>query len=144
MSGAPTLRHADDDAAVRACFPVMRELRPALAGADEFAARVARQRRAGYRLLAAWRGEVPVALAGYRVQENLLHGRHLYVDDPVAAASERSRGFGARLLDALADEGRAEGCGRLVLGTGLANTLAHRFYYRQGLFAVGLGFSRSL
>lgn len=143
MSGI-TLRHAEGDAEIAACFPVMVQLRPHLADAAEFAARVARQRTAGYRLLAAWRGDVPVALAGYRVEENLVHGRFLYVDDLVSAESERRQGLGARLLDAVAEEGRGLGCRRLVLDTAIDNALGHRFYYRQGLLARALRFSREM
>jgi hypothetical protein len=62
------LRHAETDAEVAACFPVMTLLRPHLTGADE---RVARQRKAGYRILGAWREDAAVALAGYRTEENL-------------------------------------------------------------------------
>ena len=70
-----TLRHAETDAELAACFPVMRELRPHLSDPASFVTRVHRQRAAGYRLLAAWRGDEPVGLAGYRMQENLIRGR---------------------------------------------------------------------
>src|SRR5579864_2027067 len=100
------LRHVETDGEVAACFPVMVLLRPHLADAAELVARVARQRAAGYRLLAAWRDGAPVALAGYRIEENLIHGRFLYVDDLVTAEGERGGGIGARLLDAAAEEGR--------------------------------------
>ncbi len=80
-----------------ACFPVMLSLRPHLTGPDELVERVTRQNReAGYRLLAGWRDGVPVALAGYRVEENLIHGRFVYVDDLVSAESARREGLGAR------------------------------------------------
>jgi hypothetical protein len=32
---------------------------------------------AGYRVLAAWDGDRVAAIAGYRVMENLIHGRFL-------------------------------------------------------------------
>ena len=121
-----------------------RLLRPHLRDAAELVARVARQRAEGYRLLAAWRGGEPVALAGYRITENLIHGRFLYVDDLVTAEAARRGGIGARLLDAVAAEGRGAGCTRLVLDTALDNVLAHRFYYRQGLLARALRFSREI
>jgi GNAT superfamily N-acetyltransferase len=138
------LRPVETDREVGACFPVMVLLRPHLADADELVARVARQRGDGYRLLAAWRGGKPVALAGWRITENLVHGRFLYVDDLVAGEEERRRGLGARLLDAVAAEGRRAGCRRLVLDTAIDNFLGHRFYYRQGLLARALRFSREL
>lgn len=143
MSEMP-LRHAETVGEVAACFPVMKLLRPHLTGADEFAARVARQRAEGYRLLAAWRDGAPIALAGYRITENLIHGRFIYVDDLVTAEADRGTGLGARLLDAVAEIGRGQGIGRLVLDTALDNVLAHRFYYRQGLLARALRFSREI
>jgi len=138
------LRHAENTAEITACFPVMVLLRPHLASADEFATRVARQHAAGYRLLVAWRGGMPVGLAGYRVEENLIHGRFVYLDDLVTSEGERRHGIGAHLLEAVAAEGRRLGCGRLVLDTALDNVLGHRFYYRQGLLARALRFSRDL
>jgi GNAT superfamily N-acetyltransferase len=138
------LRHAETDAEIAACFPVMAQLRPHLADAAELVARVAHQRAAGYRLLAAWRGVVPIGLAGYRIEENLVHGRFIYVDDLVTTERERRSGVGARLLDAVTAEGYRLGCARLVLDTALDNVLAHRFYYRQGLLARALRFSRQI
>ena len=142
--GMIALRHAETDAELSACLPVMALLRPHLTGADEFVARVRRQREAGYRLLAAWRDGAPMALAGYRIEENLIHGRFIYVDDLVTAEAERREGLGARLLAAVAEIGREQGITRLVLDTALDNVYAHRFYYRQGLLARALRFSRDI
>ena len=138
------LRHAETDEDVATCFPVMVLLRPHLRDAADLVARVGRQRAAGYRILAAWRGREPVALAGYRIDENLIHGRFIYVDDLVTVEDARRGGLGARLLDGVAVEGRGAGCNRLVLDTALDNVLAHRFYYRQGLLARALRFSREI
>ena len=135
------LRHAESVAEIAQCFPVMHELRPELASAADFVAYVGRQRPYGYRLLAARKDAFPIALAGYRRQENLVHGPHLFVDDLVTAEAERGKGHGALLLDAIAAEARALQCRKVVLGTALANSLAQRFYYRQGMLATGLSFS---
>jgi GNAT superfamily N-acetyltransferase len=138
-------RHAETPAEIAACFPVMRSLRPHLTGTDELVERVLRQHaEAGYRLLAGWRDGVPVALAGYRVEENLIHGRFIYVDDLVSAESARREGLGAKMLDGVAVIGREMGIKRLVLDTAIDNVFAHRFYYRQGLLARALRFSREL
>jgi GNAT superfamily N-acetyltransferase len=123
------------------CYNLMRQLRPNLASASEFEQRWRRQMDAGYRLLALWSGERPVALAGFRVLETFVHGRFLYVDDLVADERERGRGYGERLIARLKLEGRTLGCGELVLDTGLDNVLAHRFYHRQGLLAMALRFN---
>ncbi|MFC2967345.1 GNAT family N-acetyltransferase [Acidimangrovimonas pyrenivorans] len=134
------LRAVDGEAELRACYPLMRQLRPHLTSAGEFVARWRRQHDAGYRLLALWQGDRPVALAGYRVQENMIHGRHLYVDDLVTDAEARSAGHGAVLMARLKQEARRLGCDRLALDTPMSNALGQRFYFRQGLLATALRF----
>jgi GNAT superfamily N-acetyltransferase len=82
---------------ITACFALMRALRPQLSSEAEFVERWRRQSEQGYSILALWRAQHAVALAGFRVQENFVHGRFLYVDDLVADESERRQGHGARL-----------------------------------------------
>lgn len=138
------LLHLESDPQLRAAFPVMQTLRPQLPDPEVFIQRVRRQAKQGYRLLGAWRGGQVLALAGYRELENLIHGRFIYVDDLVADPQQRSQGLGGQLLDELALIGSQLGCQRLVLDTALANSLAQRFYFRQGLLSTGLHFSRRL
>lgn len=140
----PNLRAVESDAQAASCYGLMRQLRPHLASQAEFVERWRRQAAAGYRLLALWQGATPVALAGFRVQFNLVHGLHLYVDDLVTDESARSNGHGKALMERLEAEGRAYGCTKLVLDTPLSNTLGHRFYYRQGLLATALRFTKPL
>ena len=141
---AVQLRHADSEADVRACFDVMRQLRPGLRDAEALLAAMATQRPQGYRLLAAWHDGRAVALAGYRLLDNLIHGHFLYVDDLITCETGRGRGLGERLLAELRDIGRGAGCNRLLLDTALSNSLAQRFYFRSGLLASGLHFSMDL
>ncbi|CAG9221479.1 Ribosomal protein S18 acetylase RimI [Paraburkholderia sabiae] len=144
MTDTAFLRHAETDADVLACFDVMQQLRPHLQSPGDFLARVSTQRAQGYCLLAVWEGGKPVALAGYRRVDNLIHGRFIYVDDLVTDEAGRGRGHGERLLAELGTLGRAENRERMVLDTGLANALAQRFYFRCGLLARGLHFSMDL
>ena len=138
---AAEIAFADSDEDVRGCFELMRELRPHLASEDEFVTRWRRQTAASYRLLVLSQDGRPAALAGFRVQENLVHGRFLYVDDLVTRADRRSAGFGGALLDRLKREATDLGCDKLVLDTPMSNFLGHRFYFRQGLLAKALRFS---
>jgi len=139
-----TLRHAETDAELAACFPVMRLLRPHLTSAEELCARVRRQAAAGYRILAAWRGAEAIGLAGYRPQENLIRGPFCYVDDLVVQDDLRRSGLGARLLKAVGTEARASGLPHLVLDTGLDNLLGQRFYFRFGMLPAALRFAMRL
>ena len=131
----------DDEDGVRRCYPVMSQLRPHLTSEDDFVARWRRQATDGYRLLALLDGPHVIALAGFRVQENLVYGRFLYVDDLVTDECLRSGGHGEQLMARLKQEARALGCGKLVLDTPLSNSLGHRFYFRNGLLASALRFN---
>jgi GNAT superfamily N-acetyltransferase len=138
------LRHVETNEDFHAAFAVMRELRPHLVDADAFVAQVERQAHQGYRLLAAWQGTEIVGLAGYRLQENLIYGRFLYIDDLVTTASARSTGIGAALVDAVREQARRHDCKQLILDTALGNALGQRFYFRQGLLSRALHFGQSL
>lgn len=140
----PAILSIESEVDVAACFPVMRQLRPHLASEQEFIARWRRQAAVGYRLVALRREGRPVALAGYRVQENLVHGVHFYVDDLVTDENVRGSGYGHLLMDHLKSEARRLGCARLILDTPLTNMLGHRFYFRHGLLARALRFSIDL
>lgn len=138
------LKPIDTDQDYQACFDVMRELRPHLTDAAAFVAQARRQAEQGYRLLAIWQGEQVKGLAGYRIQENLLYGRFLYVDDLVTASDARRHGLGGKLIDALREEAQRQGCAHFVLDTALGNALGQRFYFRQGLLAKGMHFCQPL
>ncbi|AOB32384.1 GCN5 family acetyltransferase [Bordetella sp. H567] len=138
------LRHADTEEELRACFAVMRELRPHLQSYEDFAARVGRMRGEGYRLLAGWEGDAPVALAGYRLQENLVYGKFLYVDDLVVKEGLRGGRWGSVLLQEATAIAQREDCVKLVLDTALSNALAQRFYFREGLLTGAMRFSKVL
>lgn len=138
------VRHVHTDEALAVCFPVMWELRPSLKDPEDFIARVHRLENERYKILAAWRDDTPLALAGYRLQENLIYGRFLYVDDLVTTQAVRGQDLGARLLTDLGDIAVREGCGKLVLDTGLSNALAQRFYFRQGMLTRAMRFSKDM
>jgi GNAT superfamily N-acetyltransferase len=130
---------ATSDEDIAACYPVMRELRPHIAE-DRFLAQVRRQQGADYRLAMAQEANAVVAVAGFRVSENLAWGRFLYVDDLVTLPAQRSIGYGAALLSWLREYAAAEGCGQLHLDSGAQRLDAHRFYEREGMANAGFHF----
>ncbi len=134
---------AESDAGILACFPVMRHLRD-LEDARSFLDRVRSQERSGYRLAALSDGGTPLAVAGFRLGENLAWGRHLYVDDLVALPEARSKGCGTALLTWLANFARSEDAHQLHLDSGIEREDAHRFYRREGLEVSGFHFKRIL
>lgn len=137
------IRLATTDEDIAACAPVMRELRPELDPA-EFLPRVRRLEATGYHLARLAQDGRVVAVAGFRLGENLAWGHFLYVDDLVTAASARSRGHGAALMRWLADFARRHGCGQLHLDSGTHRKDAHRFYLREGMTLASCHFSARL
>ncbi len=87
---------------------------------------------------------VPKALAVYRIHHTTVSGRRFYVDDLVTVEKERSKGYGAALLQWCEDVARTQGCNRFALDSGVQRTAAHRFYFRQGLAILSFGFSKPL
>lgn len=133
----------EDAAALRAAWPVVAQLRPHLDEAA-FVAQALRQIAAGYRATALAEDGVVRAYAGWRVQEFLVRGRHLYVDDLVTDANARSRGHGKVLLDWLKAEAQRQGCRTLQLDSGTQRRDAHAFYLREGLRIEGFHFGIAL
>lgn len=133
------IRLATTDAEIAACYPVMRELRPHIAE-EQFLFRVRSQENAGYRLACIEERAGVVAVAGFRIGENLAWGRFLYVDDLVTLAGQRSKGHGAKLLSWLKEFAAKEGCEQLHLDSGIQRKDAHRFYEREGMTMASLHF----
>lgn len=137
------IRIATTDAEIAACYPVMQVLRPHIAE-DQFLSRVRGQENAGYRLAFVQESDALVAVAGFRVSENLAWGRFLYVDDLVSLPAHRSKGHGARLLSWLKEYAAKEGCPQIHLDSGIQRKDAHRFYEREGMTMAGFHFVENI
>jgi GNAT superfamily N-acetyltransferase len=122
-----TMRIAQSDEEIAACFPVMQQLRQHLQHAD-FVPRVRLQQNAGYRLAFLEDERQVKAAAGFRLIENLFSGRMMYVDDLVTDDASRSKGYGTQVLNWLIDRARQEGCQSFELDSGVQRFEAHRFY----------------
>ncbi|MCT9843582.1 GNAT family N-acetyltransferase [Leclercia adecarboxylata ATCC 23216 = NBRC 102595] len=138
------IEHYDTATDLAHCFALMRELRSKLTNEKQFIAQVQRQQAQGYRLAGLEQDGKPIALAGYRLLENFIHGQFCYVDDLVTVSEARGQGVGATLLNHLAVIAREYGCGQMVLDTAISNSGAQTFYQRVGYTALGLHFYRDL
>lgn len=134
---------ATTDAEIAACYPIMRELRPHIRK-EKFLAQVRSQENTGYRLAFLQGSDELVAVAGFRISENLAWGRFLYVDDLVTLPAYRSHGHGARLLRWLKDYAARAGCLQLHLDSGIQRKAAHRFYEREGMTVLSFRFSENI
>jgi GNAT superfamily N-acetyltransferase len=131
---------AQSAAAIAACFPVLVQLRPQLQ-TDHFVAQVQHLMQQGLQLVSlSVQGQV-VSVAGFRIYENLFHGRFMYVDDLITADAARSQGYGKQLFAWLVAHARDNACTSLELDSGVQRFAAHRFYLREGMEIRGHHFS---
>jgi len=140
-----TIQDAVTEAQIECCFPVMSELRPGFSH-ESFIKQVKRQQEAGYTLTFLSPnpdGEI-VAVAGWRIRENLAMGPHLYIDDLVTSESRRSKGQGKNLLEHVIERGQKAGCSIALLDSGVQRFPAHRFYRREGFDIRAYLFLRSI
>ena len=138
---AVTLAQTDDD--IRACWPVMSQLRPHLEEKD-FVPLVRRQFHEGYCLAFITENGKVAAVGGFRILNSLAWGRFCYVDDLVIDQGTRSQGKGKELLDWLKAKAREEGCARFELDSGVQRHGAHRFYLRERMWISCYHFSLEL
>lgn len=137
------INFASSDTDLARCFPIMVQLRPHLTE-QEFIDRVKYQQQGGYFLVYVEEHNTVKAVAGFRVLETLADGRKLYIDDLVADASERSRGYGGALLDWLVDYAKSQEAVSVQLDSGVQRAGAHRFYFRKGMNISSFHFNLSL
>lgn len=111
---------------------------------EDYAAVMARVFGGGGRMrIAAQAGEV-AGVAIYRIYENTVWGRHLYVDDLVTDETRRSTGVGAALLRSLEATARERRCVALVLDSGTQRRRAHAFYLRERMEITAFHFAKPL
>jgi len=121
---------------------VHRQLRTALPA--DYRAKMQRVFAGGGRMVVAAEADAVRGLAVWRVHENTAIGVHLYVDDLVTDAAQRSRGVGHVLMQWLEQRARELSCVALVLDSGTQRTRAHRFYFREGMVVVCFNFTKEL
>lgn len=138
------VEHVEIPEGLERVFPIMHELRPHL-DMDEFKRLVTLAHAAdGYRLVVREIKGEPVALMGYRILHDLVHGSHLYIDDLVTTKAARSGGHGAQLLRFAESEARRLGLAGLRLCTGTENKEAIRFYEREGWEARSVAYKKKM
>jgi GNAT superfamily N-acetyltransferase len=122
--------------------PLHRELRPQLP--PDYTGAMQRVFRNGGRLIVAAQGDAAVGLAVWRLLENTMFGRFLYLDDLVTDTALRSRGVGKALLARCEAVAVELGCQEFVLDSGVQRAQTHRFYFREGLVVRAFSFGKTL
>ncbi len=85
-----------------------------------------------------------VAVMGYRVLFDYVHGKHIYIDDLVTTASCRSKGVGAKLLEYAESVAKELQCKGLRLCTGIDRKDSQRFYDRNNWKARAIAYKKTL
>jgi GNAT superfamily N-acetyltransferase len=138
-----SIQLAESDIQILSCFPTLSQLRPHL-DAAQFLDQVRRQQKQGYQIVFIEVENRSVAVAGFRVSENLFAGKFMYVDDLVVDEKVRSQQHGQNLFDWLIAYAKHQGCVQLDLDSGVQRFAAHRFYLRQRMNIVSHHFSLGL
>ena len=131
-------------AEVERVLPLMRELRPHLDEESFLRLYKEAKLRDDYKIVGLVQNDFCVALMGYRILFDFVHGKHLYVDDLVVEKDLRGQGLGKQLLDFALAEAAKEECQGLRLCTGIENHSAKKFYEREGWQARALAFKIKL
>ncbi len=134
---------ATTDVEIKACYPVMQQLRPAYSEVT-FLTQTKKQMQEGYHLAYLKDGRHICSLAGYRYSECLAWGRFLYVDDLITGSEQRSKGYGKLLLEWLVQQAKSHQCCQLHLDSGVQRLDAHRFYEVQEMAKTGYHYAIEL
>lgn len=126
---------------IRACFAVVRQLRPHLIDGDAFVEQVQRQQLQGYQLVYIQEGGEILALAGFRFLEFLAWGRVLYIDDLISDERTRKNGHGGKVLKWVIDQAKQAKCDQVHLDSGPQRHEAHRLYLNHGFKITGHHFA---
>lgn len=121
---------ASNDKDIEESFSLMIQLRPGY-NDEQYLNQIQKQQKTGYRLALIKTDSQVVAAAGFRILENLVYGKFMYVDDLITDENNRSKGYGDKLFDFLIKAAKKEGCKQLHLDSGVQRFEAHRFYLRK-------------
>nr|WP_111645624.1 GNAT family N-acetyltransferase [Anoxybacillus vitaminiphilus] len=125
---AAFIKELQTDQEILQAFPVMRHLRTHLEEHSYLALVHEAREKEGYRLFAFYDHNKIVAVVGFMPMITLYNGRFIWVCDLVTEPSERSKGYGEKLLSYVHQWSKENGYKIVSLSSGLQRVDAHRFY----------------
>jgi GNAT superfamily N-acetyltransferase len=99
---------------------------------------------ANYRCFGLWEEQQLVALSGGWITTRLYSGKQLEIDNIVVDQNCRSKGYGEKLVEHIAEWSKQQGCITLELNTYVTNSRSHKFYFNQGMEIIGFRFQKYL
>jgi GNAT superfamily N-acetyltransferase len=139
----PEIRLASTEADMLACWDVLHALRPHLVEAD-YLQTMREMMAGGYHLAYVWVEGKAMAAVGYRFQQFLYNGKHIYIDDLSTLPEARGLGYGGLLLDYVEDVAREKGLKIVTLDSGFQRLDAHRLYLNKRYTIASMHFSKQL
>ena len=125
-------------------FPLMNELRTNL-NQSTYLDLLRSMNKEGYKIFALYDNDQIVALTGIIILTNFYFGKHVFVYDLVTKPSERSKGYGEKLLAHIHQYAKLNGCGIVALESGISRVDAHKFYEeKMGYGKLGYSFIKVL
>ena len=95
-----------------------------------------------YSIFGYYQEDVPIAAVGFRLQFDLCHGKHIYIDDLITDENQRSKGLGAKLLKFIEKYAKEIGCTGIRLSSGVDRVQAHKFYEKHNYRPKSLAFKK--
>lgn len=108
-------------------FPIMKQLRTDLTE-ETYIELLQDMSKDGYKLYAMYVENEIVSLAGLSWRINFYNKHHIFIYDLVTDVSQRSFGYGEKLLQYIHDWANENGAEYVALESGLQRFDAHRFY----------------
>lgn len=108
-------------------FPIMKQLRTDLTE-ETYIELLQDMSKDGYKLYAMYVENEIVSLVGLSWRINFYNKRHIFIYDLVTDVSQRSFGYGEKLLQYIHDWANENGAEYVALESGLQRIDAHRFY----------------
>lgn len=130
---------------ILSAFPVMNQLRTHLDVTTYQNLVMDAKENDHYHLFALYDGGNIAAVTGFKPMITLYNGRFVWVCDLVTDRAQRSKGYGAKLLNFVQDWAIKNGYSSVALSSGLQRKDAHRFYTdKMNYDKVSFVFKRSL
>ena len=125
------------------CWDCLMELRPHLLK-ETFVETVLEMINEGYHLAFIEEEGRAVAAVGFRYQQFLYNGKHLYIDDLSTLPQSRGRGLGGLLIDYVVSKATEMGLKTVTLDSGYLRHDAHRLYLNKGFTLNCHHFSKTI
>ncbi|MGZ3773059.1 MAG: GNAT family N-acetyltransferase [Pseudobdellovibrionaceae bacterium] len=129
---------------VKNLYPLIKELRVNLSLEDFLGIYEYANTKNDYQIVAIEKEQTVIALMGYRILYDFVHGKHLYIDDLIITKVERNKGYGRILLTYAETIAKESQCNGLRLCTGIDNENGKKFYERQNWKLRAVVFKKKL